>query len=300
MLGFRRKVLWKCFKLRWEIFMRKTLKRVLAAAATAAMVLTATPIASHTGTPLQVVALAKNDATIHVGGSVKIYVKNSYGTVLSSSLYSVSNKKVVSVKKSGKYFKVTGKKAGSAAVTLRRSGRKYTFKIKVKNDYGRNVSISTDPSPLRDGTYLCKVKNKNNFAVRVWVKEKGGVLEDIYVGAKASFYHVLKHYPKSIKVEKDTTVYANTPKISVRNVRYTEESAGELIITFDASSSTTKTITRTEYLFVVKYSDNSFDIVKSDFYENPYSGLETGILNVNGSKSIVGVYPLVGEVRCFK
>ncbi|MBQ5430619.1 MAG: hypothetical protein IIU28_03070 [Lachnospiraceae bacterium] len=278
--------------------MRKNIKKLLAAAFAAAMVLTSAPVAGTTGTAYSVTAEAKSSTTIYVGGIVRIYVKNSYGSAMKSSLYSVSNKRIVSVKKSGNYFKVKGKHSGNATVTLKSYGRKYTFKIKVKKDYRRNVSVSTDKEAFRDGSYFCQVKNKNNFPVRIWIKYTNGELDDVYAGGKASFYHVLKHRPKSIKVERDHTIYTNTPKVTISNARYSQENNGSIRILFDASTSSTKPITRAEYLFLVKYADGSLDIVKSDSY-TVESGMEADG-SVDGGKVISGVFPLVGEVRCFK
>jgi hypothetical protein len=70
-----------------------------------------------------------------------------------------------------------------------------------------------------------------------------------------------------------------------------------LNITFDASTSSTKNITRAEYIFAIRFADGSTDVVSAPLY-----GVKPG-LNVNfkiGNKTVVDVSPLVGEVVAYK
>ncbi|MDO4942695.1 MAG: Ig-like domain-containing protein, partial [Lachnospiraceae bacterium] len=72
------------------------------------------------------VALNKKKATITVGKSVTLKLKNTKKKVTWSS----SNKKIATVSSKGK---VTGKKAGKATITAKAGGKKYNCKVTVKN-----------------------------------------------------------------------------------------------------------------------------------------------------------------------
>ena len=73
--------------------------------------------------------LNKKKATVTVGKTVKLKVKNTGKTVKWTS----SNKKVATVKKSGKYGAVvTGKKAGKATITAKVGSKKLKCKVTVK------------------------------------------------------------------------------------------------------------------------------------------------------------------------
>ena len=75
--------------------------------------------------------LNKKTATVVSGKTIKLKVKNTGSAVKWSS----SNKKVATVKKSGKYGAVvTGKKVGNATITAKVGKKKLKCKITVKEN----------------------------------------------------------------------------------------------------------------------------------------------------------------------
>jgi hypothetical protein len=277
--------------------MKKKRLKTLVTAFAATLLLSSAPIANVPTPAYQVEAQAKSSTSIYVGQTVSLYVKNQYGSALKSKLYQVKGRNNVKIKKSGNYYKVTGKKKGNVSVTLARGGRKFTFKIRVKADFGRNVIVQTQKTPLGNGQYLSLITNKNNCPVVLTVKEKNGNTDYVYAGAKAKFYHLLNGYTSSVTVKREDTIYANTPKVNVSNIRYSQNTPGMLNITFDASTSSTKNITNVEYIFAIRFADGSTDVVSAPLY-----GVEPG-LDVDfeiGNKTVVAVNALVGEVRAYK
>lgn len=83
--------------------------------------------------------LNKKKATVTVGKTVKLKVKNTGSKVKWTS----SNKKVATVKKSGKYGAVvTGKKAGKATITAKVGKKKLKCKVTVKKKSSSSSSTS--------------------------------------------------------------------------------------------------------------------------------------------------------------
>lgn len=81
--------------------------------------------------------LSKKKATVTVGKTVKLKVKNTGSKVKWTS----SNKKVATVKKSGKYGAVvTGKKAGKATITAKVGKKKLKCKVAVKKKASASIS----------------------------------------------------------------------------------------------------------------------------------------------------------------
>lgn len=83
--------------------------------------------------------LNKKKASITVGKSVKLKLKNAKKKVTWSS----SNKKVAVVNKKGK---VTGKKAGNAKITAKSAGKKYICKVTVAKSGSSTGGSSSSPS----------------------------------------------------------------------------------------------------------------------------------------------------------
>lgn len=77
-------------------------------------------------------ALSKKTVTVTVGKTKKIKVKNAKGMKIK---WKSKNKKVATVKKSGKYaVKIKGKKVGNTKVTatIKKGKKRYTRTCKVK------------------------------------------------------------------------------------------------------------------------------------------------------------------------
>ncbi len=103
--------------------MRQT-KKILAVVLALVLSLSLLP-ATGVSAASKKVKLNKTKATIYVGKTVKLKVKNTKKKVK----WSTSNKKVATVTKKGK---VKGKKAGKATITAKVGKKKYKCKIKVK------------------------------------------------------------------------------------------------------------------------------------------------------------------------
>lgn len=80
------------------------------------------------------VKLNKTTASIYVGAAVKLKVSGTKSKVKWSS----SNKKIAAVNTNGK---VRGKKAGTAVIAAKVSGKKYRCRITVKNPYLNKTTI---------------------------------------------------------------------------------------------------------------------------------------------------------------
>lgn len=88
--------------------------------------------------------LNKKKATVTVGKTVKLKVKNTGKTVKWTS----SNKKVATVKKSGKYGAVVkGKKAGKVTITAKMGKKKLKCKVTVKKKKGAANNKFDPPGP---------------------------------------------------------------------------------------------------------------------------------------------------------
>lgn len=131
--------------------MKKKLKLLTIFAVALTLVFTTTITASAA-----TVKLNKTKATLYVGQTVTLKVQNTSNTVK----WSTSKKSVATVSAKGK---VTAKKAGTAKITAKVNGKKYTCKITVKNKVGtrqnpadawKGVNIST-----YTGKYYFKLNN---------------------------------------------------------------------------------------------------------------------------------------------
>ena len=117
----------------------KQVKKILAIMLT--LVLSISMIPTINVSAAKKVKLNKTKATIYVGKTVTLKLKNNKAKVKWSS----SNKKVATVSKKGK---VKGKKAGKATITAKVGKKKYKCKITVKKEKNnQNVNEPTKPAP---------------------------------------------------------------------------------------------------------------------------------------------------------
>ena len=107
------------------------------------------------------VKLNKTKATIYVGRTVQLRVKNTRKKVR----WSTSNKKVVTVTGKGK---VKGKKTGNATVTAKVGKKKYKCKITVKKKTRKTQTSLTIEQFLKG---LVKQKNAEQPEITMWPKE---------------------------------------------------------------------------------------------------------------------------------
>lgn len=98
-------------------------------------------------------AISKKTATVYVGKSVTLKMKNSKGEVKWKS----SDSKVAAVNKAGK---VTGKKAGSAKITATVNKKSYTCKVTVKEARITKMSLKSSKSVNVNETIQVKVSVK--------------------------------------------------------------------------------------------------------------------------------------------
>lgn len=92
-------------------------------------------------TPVQAakkIQLSKTKVSLEVGGKVTLKLKNATAADVK---WSSSNKSIVTVTSKGK---VTAKKAGSATITAKYDGKKYTCKVTVKSSEGSNYVYLTE------------------------------------------------------------------------------------------------------------------------------------------------------------
>ena len=117
----------------------KQVKKILAIMLT--LVLSISMIPTINVSAAKKVKLNKTKATIYVGKTVTLKLKNNKAKVKWSS----SNKKIATVSKKGK---VKGKKAGKATITAKVGKKKYKCKITVKKEKNnQNVNEPTKPAP---------------------------------------------------------------------------------------------------------------------------------------------------------
>lgn len=116
----------------------KALKKAIVVAAVAALLVsTVSPVSTQAA---KKVKLNKTKVTVKVGKSVTLKLKNAKKKVTWKS----SNKKVAVVNKKGK---VTGKRTGTAKITAKSAGKKYTCTVTVKGKKN-----GADPSATAEGT----------------------------------------------------------------------------------------------------------------------------------------------------
>ena len=135
----------------------KQVKKILAIMLT--LVLSISMIPTINVSAAKKVKLNKTKATIYVGKTVTLKLKNNKAKVKWSS----SNKKIATVSKKGK---VKGKKAGKATITAKVGKKKYKCKITVKKEKNnQNVNEPTKPAPnINEPT---KPANENVVGVKL-------------------------------------------------------------------------------------------------------------------------------------
>ena len=109
---------------------RKVLKRVAAFLLAIIVTMSAMPLGDVQAASKKV-ALSKKKVSVYVGKRTKVTLKNVKSRV---KWQIVSGKKVVSIKRSGKYRRtvsIKGKKNGTAKVRAIYKNKKYTIKVRV-------------------------------------------------------------------------------------------------------------------------------------------------------------------------
>lgn len=103
-------------------------------------------------------ALSKTKATIYVGNTCKIQLKN----VKSGVKWTTSKKSVATVKASGTSVTITGKKTGTATITATYKKKKYKCTVTVKK---KAVSLSATTKSVKIGdTFNLSLKNGGSGA----------------------------------------------------------------------------------------------------------------------------------------
>ena len=106
--------------------------------------------------------------TLNISPGKKYNIKNVFKYCASKGKFSISNKKVIKIKNK----KIIAKKEGSATVTYKKSGIKYTLKVKVK--YKKPIA----------SMYISDYDTRNNI-IEAWVYNSGkGVMKLYSKGAK--------------------------------------------------------------------------------------------------------------------
>ena len=109
--------------------MKNTIKRIVSVTLALMLAVTLLPMSAQAASKPK---LNKTKATIYVGSSTTLKVKGVSGT----AKWSIKDKKIVSVKKTGgKSCKVTGKKAGKTTVTAKIGKKTVKCTVTVKNPY---------------------------------------------------------------------------------------------------------------------------------------------------------------------
>lgn len=121
----------------------KQTKRILAIMLT--LVLSISMIPTINVSAAKKVKLNKTKATIYVGKTVTLKLKNNKNKIKWSS----SNKKVATVTSKGK---VKGKKAGKATITAKVGKKKYKCKVTVKKKVVKQTTPQTIPQPIEKTT----------------------------------------------------------------------------------------------------------------------------------------------------
>lgn len=163
----------------------KQTKRVLALVLT--LVLAITLITPTSVSAAKKVKLNKTKATIYVGKSTTLKLKNNKKKVKWSS----SNKKVATVSKKGK---VKGKKAGKATITAKVGKKKYKCKVIVKK---KTAQKKNNASPVVVLSAKDKVVNacKTNGTYYNGLDGTYYYLSKIYNTEEANFYTEVQFLP---------------------------------------------------------------------------------------------------------
>lgn len=132
--------------------------------------------------------LDKKKVTLSAGSTTKLKVNGAYKTVTWKS----SNSKVATVSKSGK---VTAKAVGTAKITAKHNGVKFTCNVTVKAQ-SKNIVIKVDKTIINDKdmesitkTYLAKLEIKNK-------KTEGKYV--YYTVTRASYENLMSSIKKSL------------------------------------------------------------------------------------------------------
>lgn len=282
--------------------MRRKVVKALASCALALSLLTVTPL-TNVVSNVNITAQAANVSgtkKLKIGQSVRIYAKsNLNGRALSSKLKSISNSKVVSVKKSGKYFIVKGKAAGNSTVTLKYKKQLLKFKFKVIANYVSNVDIRYS-SRSNNGMYLDYITNRNNVPIRIDYTMANGGTGNYYIGKNAKSTALTSSPIVRFSVSYNDSIKSKFPKLTVTNYNYYIEDLGDdrvLNLEFDGKTNTGNEST-IAYNIIVKYSDGSFDAFP--YYEDYAHDGNSYLTPIDPYKSVstIGVYQ--GETYSFK
>lgn len=119
--------------------MSRTIKKIMAAVITAAMIISGVMI-PDAASAAKKICLNKKKATIKVGGKLKLKLKNSKKKVKWSS----SKKKIATVTQKGV---VKGKKKGSVKITAKSGGKKYICRVTVKARSSSPAQTGSSPAP---------------------------------------------------------------------------------------------------------------------------------------------------------
>lgn len=246
----------------------KSSKKVLAFALAAAMVVTAVP-ATNAQAAAKTAKLSSKTVTVAVGSakkqtkSIKVVTPSNWKNV--KVKVSSSNKKVATVKATGKTVKVTGVKKGTAKVTVKVTAKK--GKKPVKKTLSAKATVinaglkfTSDVAEVNTGATLDLGVKKSPKAAKLTCTSSdeavATVKDGVVTGVKAgkATITVTSDYGKTIK--KDVTVKDTVAQLTA--VKQTASNAFTATFSADAS----KTITKDDFKVVA--TDGSQEIaVKS-------------------------------------
>lgn len=107
------------------------------------------------------ISLSEKEKTIYVNQSFDLTIRNTKSKVS----WSTSNKNVASIKKISAYkYRITGKKSGSAKITAKIGGKKYTCNVNVKNKNNSNNLKNNITYTSQSTDYGVVIIAKNNYS----------------------------------------------------------------------------------------------------------------------------------------
>lgn len=130
------------------------------------------------------IRLNKTKATIYVGKTVSLKLKNSKKKIKWSS----SNKKVAIVTKKGK---VKGKKAGKVTITAKAGKKKYRCKITVKNQNQKRKKVMTVKEKIKKAC-ITYGKTSNDMSGAYYYLSRTTVSDDM---PWLEYYTSVKYFP---------------------------------------------------------------------------------------------------------
>ena len=228
----------------------KVTKKILVVILSMALILTLFPIGNISAVQKKV-KLNKTKATIYVGKTVTLKLKNNNKTVKWSS----SNKKVATVTKKGK---VKGKKAGKVIIVAKVRKKKYKCKITVKKKVIKKNIPQSIPKPMEKSTQkpteqvnttgkkniidLTNVDNIRFYKETGIVKDSfANVYSNCYVASTLNDTYVVLYLAK--KYSTLNLTIAPTEERHSGTITYTQIYADdELIYTSDSVTKTSKPV----------------------------------------------------------